>query len=282
MHRLAFVALVLVFGSCQLLTGGDDFTFDPAAGGAGGQGAGGQGGGALPCEMDVDCPGTDATCFPRRCSEGSCSLEPAAADTPCRDGIGLVCDGAGECVECTTGSPCRAPEECVQGRCVPAECNNDELDRGETGIDCGGPLCIACDDGGGCDQGSDCQSGFCEEAGAGGAAGAAGAAPSGVCAPCGGDGDCDGAPVPSFCEKGTCVAKRPLADVCNAGPQCLSENCVDGVCCNTPCTGRCQACTNAKTGGPTGECHFIPNGVDPDDECGLLNCNGGGCCSVCL
>jgi Kelch motif/Galactose oxidase, central domain len=55
---------------------------------------------------------------------------------------------------------------------------------------------------------------------------------------------------------------------CAQGTDCLSRYCVDGVCCNSACTGFCEACSLAKKGvGPDGTCAPINAGLDPDNEC---------------
>jgi hypothetical protein len=69
-------------------------------------------------------------------------------------------------------------------------------------------------------------------------------------------------------------------EACAANGDCLGGNCVDGVCCNLPCTGLCQACSAAKKGaGADGVCGNIAADTDPDNECpGAATCNGSGAC----
>jgi hypothetical protein len=65
---------------------------------------------------------------------------------------------------------------------------------------------------------------------------------------------------------------------CTAGPQCVSGLCVDSVCCNLPCNGRCQACDVA---GSEGKCTPIKAGDDPDNECDIepvSSCGRDGAC----
>lgn len=77
-----------------------------------------------------------------------------------------------------------------------------------------------------------------------------------------------------YCNGSTCVAKKAAGAVCSGAQECLSGNCVDGVCCNTACNSICQRCNIA---GSIGTCTNIPAGTDPDNEC-AGNCNGAGAC----
>ncbi|MDD2696794.1 MAG: PA14 domain-containing protein [Candidatus Pacebacteria bacterium] len=66
---------------------------------------------------------------------------------------------------------------------------------------------------------------------------------------------------------------------CTSGGDCFSNYCVDGVCCNTSCTGTCVKCNLT---GAVGTCSYIPSGQDPDNECaGNTVCNGSGACTTC-
>lgn len=62
---------------------------------------------------------------------------------------------------------------------------------------------------------------------------------------------------------------------------CDSGWCVSDVCCNTPCFGACQACTNLLKGkGDDGTCGNIVFGIGPNDDncldmCG--QCENGSC-----
>jgi uncharacterized repeat protein (TIGR01451 family)/fimbrial isopeptide formation D2 family protein len=67
---------------------------------------------------------------------------------------------------------------------------------------------------------------------------------------------------------GTCV---------DGDADCSSDNCVDGLCCNTSCGGTCEACSNALTGQPNGTCAAIPANSDPDADCPVCDvCDGNG------
>lgn len=85
----------------------------------------------------------------------------------------------------------------------------------------------------------------------------------------------------NFCKGSACVAKQPLGMPCGGANQCLNNICVDGFCCDTACGGLCQACSMAKSGGPSGKCLSIPPNQDPDNECadqGAVSCGTDGTC----
>jgi hypothetical protein len=69
---------------------------------------------------------------------------------------------------------------------------------------------------------------------------------------------------------GTVSACHPLTgsrtpgQTCATGADCQSKYCVDGVCCQTACTGTCVAC---NVGSAPGTCTSIPAGQDPTSEC---------------
>jgi hypothetical protein len=69
---------------------------------------------------------------------------------------------------------------------------------------------------------------------------------------------------------------------CAASAECGSGFCVDGVCCNTACTGGCQSCSGTWNIGGDGFCSAIDCG-DPQNECpGTALCVNGSCGSICL
>lgn len=67
---------------------------------------------------------------------------------------------------------------------------------------------------------------------------------------------------------------------CSKGNECASGYCVDGVCCNSDCTGQCQACDLA---GSKGMCATVmsgqPHGSRP--ACGGTEVSGNGCAGQC-
>jgi hypothetical protein len=84
-----------------------------------------------------------------------------------------------------------------------------------------------------------------------------------------------------FCDGGgMCQPKLADGVTCAVDFQCLNGNCpaADGICCNAPCGGTCEACLATKTGGADGVCGQVTVGTDPDTECAPDVCNGAGSC----
>ena len=65
-----------------------------------------------------------------------------------------------------------------------------------------------------------------------------------------------------------------------APSECLSGFCTDGFCCGNVCDQLCVSCSNAVTGGGSGNCRPILNGTDPQNECPTSDCNGFGGCVI--
>lgn len=89
-------------------------------------------------------------------------------------------------------------------------------------------------------------------------------------------------------EAGDAGALLPNGVTCQAGTDCASGNCSDGLCCNTACSG-CSACSNALTGQDNGTCAPVVSGQDPHNACAVETatnqcgndgtCDGAGACS---
>lgn len=82
----------------------------------------------------------------------------------------------------------------------------------------------------------------------------------------------------TFCDAATnsCKPVAGSGNACATGGECGSNLCVDGVCCNTQCTGLCERCNDPNN---KGFCVAIPNGMDPENECaGADACDGSGQC----
>jgi len=224
--------------------------------------------------------------------------------------------GGGDCPPCLDGQDCQVAVDCeslvCQGGICTSSCSDGIENGNETDTDCGGGTCPACANGFGCLAGSDCESTLCQGGLCVALPNGAGCSFSGQCASgfcvdgvccnsaCGAlcadcdlpgssgtctlipngqdpDNECSGA---TTCNgAGGCTSLLNNGSACTLGSQCLSGQCVDGVCCNSSCSGICQRCSLP---GSVGTCTVIPNGQDPDNECsGATTCNGaGGCTSL--
>ncbi len=71
----------------------------------------------------------------------------------------------------------------------------------------------------------------------------------------------------------------PDGTTCSLGADCESGACVDGVCCNTPCTGSCAAC---DVPGAIGTCTAVVGTPHGTRSCGLFaTCTSSGCATTC-
>ncbi len=139
-----------------------------------------------------------------------------------------VCNGTGSCRVTTSGNVC-APPSCVGTASAASE--------------------SACSATGACTpkMTTPCSPYLCDPA-------------SAKCkTTCAADTDC----VPGLkCAGGVCAGK-PIAATCTTNAECTSGFCADGVCCNTSCTGQCEACDNAGTVGTCTAVLGKPHGTKP-------------------
>lgn len=88
-----------------------------------------------------------------------------------------------------------------------------------------------------------------------------------TCVPaCSSDADC---PADSLCDPATsmCKGKLMLGAPCSSAAQCQSGFCVNQVCCDTACSGECQACSIAAGAATDGVCGSIsPPNQDMDGD----------------
>ncbi len=226
---------------------------------------------------DTDLPDDQNPCTADACAAGVPSNTPLpVSQVPGCQGI---CDGMGACVACLDDAGCMADEHCEAGACY--SCQNGIQDPGETGVDCGDPVCLACL-GTACTLGNTCASGVCQDLVC--CASVCGVcetcAPTGTCGPVA-DGTLDaGCVAPSACWGGACVAPIPQGAACVAGQAPCEAGlfCVDGFCCDSLCTGLCASCSAAISGGADGSCDEIDD-ADPQNECtGAMVCCGAGTC----
>jgi len=226
------------------------------------------GGICSPCAAGFECF-SHADCESGVCFNGFCR-EPTCSDSV-RNGYETGIDCGGPCSPCLPGDGCLFNADCeslvcVNGECQPATCSDSVRNGFETGIDCGGFECLACPDGEGCLSASDCESQVCQTE---------------ICqVPTCQDGVHNGSEQGVDCG-GPCTAcAQPNGAPCSDPNQCLSNFCVDGRCCNSPCDDTCEAC---DLPGSSGICTLVLAGDDPDNECnGQQACDGSGACKQSL
>jgi hypothetical protein len=186
-------------------------------------------------------PGAVGTCLAR--AAGAAPRLPA--DCPLESsascGFDGTCDGAGAC-HFYLGNVC-APGVCANGVVTGAS---------------------ACDGQGICKPGvvtRSCAPYSCDPA------------TNGCLSECQDDSQCSGG---RHCQSGSCVGE---AGVCTEDAECISGNCVDGVCCNTACQGPCVSCALP---GKLGACSPVAAGMrDPRALCvdeGAPSCGHDGTC----
>lgn len=191
------------------------------------------------------------------CVDSRCELTPDGGAAPDAGGCPTgTTSCAGACVDLQTSNTncggcdnvCGSGESCVAGTCTFV-CPGTQL------------LC-----GGGCvdAETSDVHCGSCGNACAPGTACTAGSCAS-ICAPT--ETYCDGSCVDTSsdaahcgacgsacaaggaCQSGSC--RYPAGTPCSFAGECMSDFCVDGVCCNTACAGDCGVCNSP---GSVGTC----------------------------
>jgi hypothetical protein len=192
------------------------------------------------CLGVVDCAANEA------CLDSVCQAYSAACmnGEACEDG--WYCDGAACRRDVTVGKACNDGSECEQGYCVDGVCCLTACD-GEC-VACAGPL-------------TGRPSGEC-------AAIPVGQDPQGDCASARG---CNGA---AGCDPG-----KTLGASCAADVECGSEECVDGVCCESLCDGPCVTCFFGIDDPAPGTCRAVERHDDPDGDCSsILGCDGAGAC----
>ena len=78
---------------------------------------------------------------------------------------------------------------------------------------------------------------------------------------------------------------KAIGASCGGGSECMSGDCVDGVCCENACGGTCMSCRNSAHGAGEGRCRAVRSGSDPNNECAdgtcrTGTCNGSGACGT--
>jgi MYXO-CTERM domain-containing protein len=209
------------------------------------------------CSKDIECAAS-AFCEPPSCVDDLDSGATCTRNAQCKSGHCV--DGV--CCESACNAPCQACSVALKasaadnGVCGPAKIGLDPrglcVDLGAVSCQtdgncdgkgfcsvypastaCGPPTCsgatkveYACDGGGKCEATNlaDCSPFSCE---------------SGACTTsCSGTDCAPGA----FCNQGSCKTLSKDGEACTQSGSCSSGYCVDGRCCNSECSGQCEAC----------------------------------------
>ena len=184
------------------------------------------------CSNAAKGQGNDGVCGPVKAgtADSACAPNPPCGLTGKCDGSG---SGASHCAYASDTTTCNGGPACTnETTAVNPRCDGSGGCTPHTALcreyKCSGTACLTS-----CTQDSHCAAGYY----------------------------CN--PLNSKCEN---IAGA--GDPCTTQSQCPSNTtCIDGVCCNAPCSGLCMACTEAKTGLTDGECGVITTGTDPDAEC---------------
>jgi hypothetical protein len=211
------------------------------------------------CTIDTECA-TNSYCSAGICKNKAASGAACAASNQCVSGFctdGVCCNSAcaGQCEACDVTSKvgtCSAVNGAPHG--ARTACSTDGTACGGT---CNGTLTTTC-----AYPTAQCRAASCTSdiATLGANCDGAGFCPAlqtQPCSPykCGGasctgncvlDTDCTNG---SMCSGGICVGKLSLGKPCANNDQCVSVHCVDSVCCDTACTGQCEACNVTGSAG---------------------------------
>ncbi|MDI3287704.1 hypothetical protein [Polyangium sp. 15x6] len=222
---------------------------------------------------DTDAPPT-TDCQIGTCLNGKPNLQPVPQSTLCNEDGGKVCNGKGECVECTMHSQCgKYPNFCdvPTGKCF--NCFDGVKNGDETDVDCGGNHCQKCLNGKTCliqwdCATSNCADGFCCDEPCDGLCWACNIAPD--------IGNCR--PVTKYEEDVTPDGSQSClhADgkTCNAGAVC------DGAL-GSPCTASVECASNkCRDNNGDGQMECVKDAGDPCTiaaECYSFICSNGLC-----
>lgn len=223
------------------------------------------------------------------CQTGlSCDKDKVCCESACAD-VCVACvqsltgKSDGTCAAVTAGKdpfddcPASMPELCgVDGTCDGhGACSKYGSNQTCSSAACAGAMFTptgTCNGTGQCVTGSavNCMQSTCS-------------ATSGCTGACGADTDCV---TGSYCAGTACTVKKNDGDACMTSHECTNGFCVDSVCCQSACSGACQACSAALTGGTSGRCLAVMAGQDPHDNCSSAGticgqdgaCDGNGGC----
>jgi hypothetical protein len=222
------------------------------------------------------CNGTDDACAGAGFVDGKddCGQGANATKATCCGGNGcrdtttdyLFC---GSCTNNCTVTAATTSNECYSGAC---SCGSTGACSG--GLSCQGTapagMCVA-GNGSSCSADAQCSSGHCVDTHC------CTVASCGTCKACTGNGGTcanqpagqpgNGCSAAGMVCDGSGGCKKGLGVMCGGNPECFNGLCVDSYCCNSICSGQCQACNVA---GSLGMCV-----ADTGSACGAQTCTPG-------
>jgi hypothetical protein len=206
-------------------------------------------GNAMSADDDTNVPPSNEVCITYTCSMGMQVTNYNAV--ACTENMGEVCgtpgsSAQGTCVACNVSTDCGQNVICLLNHCVTSSCTDMVVDGMETDVDCGGPVCLPCDDHLKCAKDSDCKSDVC--------------GPAMTCTPAScSDGVKNEGETDVDCGGPVCGAEGKLCGTgrsCAKGTDCQSLDCVGTTC-------RAATCVDG-----------IQNEGETDLDCGGPNCAG--------
>ncbi len=225
-----------------------------------------------------DVPDDRFACTIDACANGAPMYQQAPVGTPCGIEPHVTCNAAGACAGCVADSDCGEDNPCTKWACENSLCVKNILLVGTivTNSVIGDCRAIVCNGFGDVEEaiapgdfppdGNECTADACTLDGKAVHPPSNIDTPCGTCGTCSKDGSCVACDEKKYdCYNGTCISKPKT---CTSTNECPSTYCVDGFCCDTECSSTCMACSNDKTGVPSGVCAPIADGTDPEEECG--------------
>jgi slime mold repeat-containing protein len=242
-------------------------------------------GSCVQCNSPTQCPGIDNDCQARSCTSHACGITFAPVGTPraqpfqtIGDCKVVVCDGAGSSGAQAQADGTDLPDDgnkCTMDVCtggvishpfelVSTVCGNNSACNATGQCGCANDLaCAAPTTCGGGSPGTPFVCGCTLKSCA-----ALGKTCGTVTDGCSSTQNCDNGTKEGTETDIDCGGGGACGDTCAQGKQCNADSdcgtghCADGVCCNTACTGTCQACAAAKKGGGAdGVCGSVALGL---------------------
>jgi hypothetical protein len=227
------------------------------------------------CSKSNECAAVDSNpsgygyCVDGRCCDGACNSACfACAAALTSTGLDGECNPAKVGTDPHNGCAEETSDSCGQtGQCD----GNGACQKYDARTVCGAAVCT-----GNTLQGKLCNGlGSCQDDPGGVACDPYVCAQDKCARPCTGNSDC----IPKFyCASGACTKQRDNGQSCKTTDECGSSFCVDGVCCDAPCTGQCEACGQTGHVGTCSPVKGVP--IPPRLECGGTGmckgtCDGG-------